>query len=95
MKLGSTRVTNPPGLHARSAAGIVKLAKTFHSIIELTVDDKRADASNIMALLMLEAICGTKVEVTASGTDEAEALSAIIAFIENDFGEAGIPNPNA
>jgi len=46
-------------------------------------------------LLMLEAICGTKVEVTASGTDEAEALSAIIAFIENDFGEAGIPNPNA
>ena len=87
MTTKETVVTNPPGLHARSAATIVKLARSFTSTIEICHQDKIAFADNIMSLLMLEAICGSPLEVSAKGPDEAEAVFAIVSLIEDDFGE--------
>ena len=93
MKLKTARVTNPQGLHARSAATIVKLATLFQSSIELKNDTKVANAKNIMALLLLEASKGTQLTVCADGIDEAQALIEMITLIEDNFGETSAPAP--
>jgi len=87
MKLKTARVTNPQGLHARSAANIVKLATLFQSSIELKNGTKVANAKNIMALLLLEASKGTELTVCTNGKDEAQALAEMIDLIEDNFGE--------
>jgi phosphocarrier protein HPr len=93
MKLKTARVTNPQGLHARSAATIVKLATLFQSSIELRNGTKVANAKNIMALLLLEASKGTQLTVCADGIDEAQALIEMITLIEDNFGETSTPAP--
>ena len=93
MKLKTVRVTNPQGLHARSAATIVKLATLFQSSIELKNDTKVANAKNIMALLLLEASKGTQLTVCTDGNDEAQALAQMIRLIEDNFGETSTPSP--
>ena len=87
MKMKSARVTNPQGLHARSAATIVKRATLFQSSIELKNGAKVANAKNIMALLLLEASKGTELTVCTNGKDEAQDLAEMIDLIEDNFGE--------
>ena len=89
MKVKTALVENPQGLHARSAATIVKLANLFQSTIELKNGVKVANAKNIMPLLMLEATKGTNLTVCAQGIDEAQALTEMISLIRNNFGETG------
>ena len=93
MKMETARVTNPQGLHARSAATIVKLATLFQSSIELKNGAKVANAKNIMALLLLEASEGTLLTVCTNGVDETQALAEMIGLIEDNFGETSAPSP--
>ena len=93
MKMETAQVTNPQGLHARSAAAIVKLATLFQSSIELKNGAKVANAKNIMALLLLEASKGTQLTVCTDGNDEAQALAQMIRLIEDNFGETSTPAP--
>jgi phosphocarrier protein len=92
MKMATTQVNNPQGLHARSAATIVKLATLFQSSIELKNGAKVADAKNIMALLLLEAAKGTHIIVCTNGVDEVQALTEMVELIENNFGETNAPS---
>ena len=89
MKSETTIVNNPAGLHARSAATIVKLATRFRCDITFENVDKTASANNIMALLMLETTEGSKLKISAEGPDEAEALTAMINLVQVNFGEFG------
>ena len=89
MKSETTMVKNPAGLHARSAATIVKLATRFRCNITFENAQKTASAGNIMALLMLEATEGSQLRVSAEGPDEVEALTAMINLISVNFGESG------
>jgi phosphocarrier protein HPr len=93
MRTETARVNNPQGLHARSAATIVKLATLFQSSIELKNGAKVANAKNIMALLLLEASEGTLLTVCTNGVDETQALAEMIGLIEDNFGETSAPSP--
>ena len=46
-------IVNQLGLHARAATKLAQLCKQFHAKIELVQEDKTADASSVLALLML------------------------------------------
>ena len=72
------------GLHARPAAGLVRLAGRFRSDVKLTKDDITVDAKSIMGVMMLAAECGSEVIVTAEGSDEIEAMEAVVEFLETD-----------
>ncbi len=72
------------GLHARPAAGLVRLAGSFRSDVKLTKDDITVDAKSIMGVMMLAAECGSEVIVTAEGPDEVEAMEAVAEFLEAD-----------
>ncbi|WP_445158874.1 HPr family phosphocarrier protein [Halomonas sp. E14] len=82
-------LTNKRGLHARAATKLVQCCQRFDARIIVSRNAQQADARNIMALLMLGAPCGTELEVSAEGPDEAAALAAIEALFDARFEEEG------
>jgi phosphotransferase system HPr-like phosphotransfer protein len=40
-----------------------------------------------LQMLMLAGTCGTLIEITADGTDENDALAALVRLVELRFGE--------
>lgn len=80
-------IVNTRGLHARSAAKLVAAAKPYNCKIELRVNDKNADCTSMMALMMLAAGMGTQVRVCAEGEDAEAALDSICALIDAGFDE--------
>lgn len=77
-------LTNPSGLHARPAAILVSLAKSFASDVTVQYRDKMADAKSILSVLSLGASQGAELDVTVDGTDEASAMDTLLdAFAHN------------
>ena len=94
MRNGRVQIVNKLGLHARAASRLVKTCNAFAARIELRrpAEDgaeaaDAADAKSIMAVLMLEAACGTTLELACDGADEADAFAAVSALIADRFGE--------
>ncbi len=79
------KIRNKFGIHARPAALIVKTSNKFTAKIMLEKDGNTASGNSIIGLLTLEGSPGSKVKVTASGADAAEALSSIEELFKNNF----------
>ncbi len=82
-----TQISNKLGLHARAATKLANLAGQFSSRLKVNCNGKSIDAKSIMSLMLLAASKGTEIEVSAEGRDEELALSAVIALIDDKFGE--------
>lgn len=80
-------IINPLGLHARAAAKFVQLAAQYNSQVWLIAEGVTADAKSILGVLTLAACKGTAVTIQAEGDDEQDALAALMALIEEGFGE--------
>ena len=80
-------ICNTRGLHARASAKFVKLASSFESEIHVTRDGTTVDARSIMGLLMLGAGNGSSVDISAEGSDAAEAIEALNELVSTRFGE--------
>lgn len=80
-------VPNRAGLHARAAAKLVATTSSFQSRIELANGEKTVDGKSILSLMLLAAPQGSELELRLEGVDEQEALSAIMALLEERFGE--------
>lgn len=87
MKRAEVTLVNRLGLHARAAAKLVTLAKTFASRVTLEKDGSTVDGKSIMNILLLAAPVDSVLQLTVEGEDEAEAFTAITALIANRFGE--------
>ena len=81
------KISNKLGLHARASAKLSKLAGGFASEVALTRNGRRVNAKSIMGVMMLAAGVGSEVELETDGPDEAEALRAIVALVDDKFGE--------
>ena len=88
MKTSRVSLCNKLGLHARAASKLVNAAAGFDSEIRLVRDDRRVNAKSIMGVLMLAAPVGTELVIECEGSDEGEALAALVALVDNRFGEA-------
>ena len=80
-------ISNKLGLHARASAKLTKLAGGFVCDIHMSRNGRRVNAKSIMGVMMLAAGIGTEVEIETEGADEQAALSAIVALIDDKFGE--------
>lgn len=80
-------ISNKLGLHARASAKLTKLAGSFASEVFLSRNGRRVNAKSIMGVMMLAAGIGTDVEVECEGEREEEALKALVALINDKFGE--------
>jgi phosphocarrier protein HPr len=83
----STRINNKLGLHARASAKLTKLAGSFRSEVFLSRNGRRVNAKSIMGVMMLAAGIGTEVEIEVEGEDERQAMDALVALIDDKFGE--------
>ncbi|MHC1548366.1 phosphoenolpyruvate--protein phosphotransferase [Phyllobacterium sp. K27] len=79
----STIVRVHDGLHARPATRFVNLAKGFECDIELIKVDKSINAKSSVKLMLLGVKENEEVTVRATGADAAEAVEALIGFLEN------------
>ena len=85
-----TFIVNKLGLHARPASELVLLAKTFQSNVFIrNISDGSApmNAKRIGSIMAGDYSQGMCVEISAEGTDEAEAVEKLIAAIDGGFGE--------
>ena len=87
MSRTTTTISNKLGLHARASAKLTKLAGSFPCEVWMTRGDRRVNAKSIMGVMMLAAGLGVEVEVETSGVQEQEAMTALLALINDKFGE--------
>ncbi len=80
-------IVNQLGLHARAATKLVQLCRQFDAQIELQQEGRSADASSVLALLMLASSKGKNVDVVTTGPQAETALQAEVGLIENGFDE--------
>jgi phosphocarrier protein HPr len=83
----TVRINNKLGLHARASAKLSKLAGAFRSEVFMSRNGRRVNAKSIMGVMMLAAGIGSDVEIETDGHDEAAALAALVALIDDKFGE--------
>jgi len=87
MRRDDVVITNTLGLHARAAARFVETASRFKSRIRLMHEGRTADGKSILGLLALIGSQGTRLTISADGSDEKEALRCLIELVEARFGE--------
>jgi phosphocarrier protein FPr len=93
---GAIIIPNRAGLHARPAAVLATLARSFKSAVKLQLGEQQANARSVTAILAMEVLHGASVRVIASGPDAAaavEKLSAVLAEGCGDEGCAPAPAP--
>ncbi|HKY01922.1 MAG TPA: HPr family phosphocarrier protein [Burkholderiales bacterium] len=80
-------ITNKLGLHARASAKLTQTAGKFSSEIWLSRGSRRVNAKSIMGVMMLAAGKGSRVGIETQGEDAEAAMTALVALIEDRFGE--------
>ena len=76
---------NKYGMHVRPAGLFAKTASRFEADIEVEKDGNVVSGKSILALMTLEAVCGTSLRVSASGAQAREALDELAAPVERKF----------
>jgi phosphocarrier protein HPr len=87
MQTRLVELTNRLGLHARACAKVVRVASQFRSNVSLIWNGRRASARSIVAVMLLAAGVGATIRVETNGPDEAEAMTAMVQLIAEQFGE--------
>ncbi len=78
-------VQNQVGLHARPATFFIQKANEFKSNIWVEKDDRRVNAKSLLGVLSLGITKGLNITIIAEGTDEEEAVSALVDLISSNF----------
>jgi phosphocarrier protein HPr len=87
MPKATVTISNKLGLHARASAKLTKLAGGFASDVHMSRNGRRINAKSIMGVMMLAAGVGTEVEIETEGADAQAALDALVAMVNDKFGE--------
>jgi phosphocarrier protein len=83
----SITIINKLGLHARASAKLTKLASGFPCEVWLSKGERRVNAKSIMGVMMLAAGIGSEVLLETEGEQAQEAMDALLALINDRFGE--------
>ncbi len=83
------RIINSLGMHARPAAQIASLAgKAVSGVWVISEDGQKADAKDTLDILSLYCPKGSKITILIEDSLDIETLEAILALVENGFGES-------
>ena len=75
-------------MHARAATKLAQLSMKFQAKIIIELEGKQADASSIMALMLLAGAKGKSVKVITQGEDAEQALKNITQLFTDKFDES-------
>ena len=80
-------IINKLGLHARASTKLTQTASQYLSEIWIERNGRKVNAKSIMGVMMLAASKGSKITLETTGKDEQPAMDALLALINNRFGE--------
>jgi phosphocarrier protein HPr len=80
-------ITNKLGLHARASAKVTQIASRHGCEVWLERNGRRINAKSIMGVMMLAAGKGSTITIDTEGGDADAAMDALVALIEDKFGE--------
>ena len=80
-------VKNEVGLHARPATYFIQKANEFKSGIWVEKEERRVNAKSLLGVLSLGIMKDPTVTLIADGSDEKEAVEALIELISSNFSE--------
>ena len=80
-------IKNPTGLHLRPAGILCKKAMEFKSYISFNFRDYTANAKSVLSVLGACVKSGDEIEFVCEGEDEEQALSVMVAAVEDGLGE--------
>lgn len=83
MLIRTVELRDPILFHARPAAWIASEAKKYESVILFTADGQMADAKKPLSIMRLGDAKDRKVEIISDGSDETEAMQAMVEILEN------------
>lgn len=84
----TVRITSETGVHARPATALVNKAGHYSSDVKLVYKDKSVNLKSIMGVMSLGIPKDAELTIIAEGSDEVEALDAIIeVFKQEGLGE--------
>ena len=81
------QIINKLGLHARASAKLTQLAGRFPCEVMLARGNRKVNAKSIMGVMTLAAARGVMVTIETEGERAEEALDALVALINDRFGE--------
>ncbi|WFO48850.1 phosphocarrier protein HPr [Bacillus pumilus] len=71
------KVTADSGIHARPATVLVQTASKYDADINLEYNGKTVNLKSIMGVMSLGIAKGATITISASGSDENDALAAL------------------
>lgn len=80
-------ILNRYGLHARPAAMFVKTSNRFKADVWVEKDGEEVNGKSIMGLMMLAAGHGSKLRISAAGSDAEKFLHEIEELVAKRFHE--------
>ena len=72
------------GLHNSQATYFVQKANEFESSIWLESDNRKMNAKSLLGIMSMGIITGATVVLSASGTDEENAVAALETLLQRD-----------
>ena len=81
------QIINKLGLHARASAKLTQTASKYPCEVWMSRNGRRVNAKSIMGVMMLAAAKGSTINIETSGEQEQEAMDALLALINDYFGE--------
>ena len=76
-------VKNQTRLHLRPAGILCRTAMLYKSHITLSYGEVSANAKSVLSVLGAGVRAGDELEITCEGTDEQEAMEAIVKLFES------------
>ena len=75
------------GLHARPATFFIQKANQFESSIWIETDSRKVNAKSLLGVLSLGIMKDATINIIANGTDEQDAVNALVALVNSNFVE--------
>ena len=73
------------GLHNRQATYFVQKANEFSSNIWVESENRKMNAKSLLGIMSLGIVTGATVTLSAVGTDEEAAVTALEALLQRDI----------
>ena len=80
-------VSNQVGLHARPATFFIQKANEFKSSSWVEKDERKVNAKSLLGVLSLGITRGVNINIIADGSDEEQAVMALVELISSNFAE--------
>lgn len=83
----AVEIANVKGLHMRASRLFVEMASQFAAKVVVRADGRDAEANSVLNLLELLASKGMTIEISATGDEAEDAVTALVQLVEAKFNE--------